>query len=238
MKALSRICLLVAAAAMGAHATAQLNLPTMLENAVVLLGSQPVRTELKLSEKQDKDVANAFKRYVDKANGLMAEFRKDPSKRTQLNGKLRTYQQELITACRGIMSQQQETRLIQLGIQSLGPFAIGAKDVSSALKLTEAQKAKVKKAVQEFDAFATSVDAERKRKFDAIPKPKDPKDKKQVEAYQKRLQEVLGKSQQTDLNRIRQAKKSAENKVLAALTPAQKQQFTAMQGKPFNFGRK
>jgi hypothetical protein len=67
----------------------------------------------------------------------------------------------------------------------------------------------------------------------AIPQPKDPNDKKAVEAYKNRITALANQHAAADRKTLTSAKRAAENKVLALLSSAQRAKWTTMLGKPF-----
>jgi len=214
-------------------ASAQLNrYPTMEMASVMLLGSQNLQKELAMSPDQKKTVSDAFQVYVDRAQALVKAYTKDRKNKAKYNEPLRAAQRKLISTCLLALSAQQVRRLEEVGIQHYGIFSVTSPDVAKAIGMTSAQSAQAKKNYLTYWNTMDRVSKARAGQIRALPKP-NKKDKKAVDAYNKKVQELARLSREVDNPRILKVQKEMEKRTEALLSKSQTAKLNALKGRPF-----
>lgn len=134
-----------------------------------------------------------------------------------------------------IVSPEQRQRLHELDLRWRGPLALGEPETAEAVGLTPAQREEVGAAIKEYRAALDKVgelyrSVMMPQTSSAPKRGADPRKQKfapSPEQWAAKRDAAQQKAEQTRLT-------SAE-KVLALLTPAQKQQWAKLQGAPFTF---
>lgn len=235
----SKFLVAVLALAISASTFAQLGRANMVESSVMLLGSAKVRAEIGMKGKEDEAMAKAMRTYADKAQGLMRQYSQNRNRLDELNKKLHAEQKVLISTALRLMTPSMEARLKQLGIQRFGPFSINAPDMRKDLKLTSAQIKTISATVDGYNKRLDQIEDRRKAYINSVraSKPKNEKDAAAMAAYRERLKKAIEKDRDRDIETLRIAKKAAEERVLATLSSAQRQQYERMKGKVYDFSR-
>lgn len=206
---------------------------TVTQAAVALLDDPAVRKELKLSASQDKSVQAEFK----KANGEIQEIVKSrpstPEAHKSAQTRIRAIQMSLVNRLDRSLSAAQRTRLKEIGLQFFGPFAMLSPEVAKELKITPAQTAKIKAAQKNLLDKTGKLQQARREQLMSIPRPKDQKDQKAIQAYVQKVNAEMAKFAPSDRKKIDAYKKQAESEVLTSLSKAQRTQWTAMLGAKF-----
>lgn len=229
-----RFLVLVATAVSGSFAHAQLNrYPTMPMASAMLLGSQTVQKELKFSATQTKTIQDAFGAYADTAQRLVAAYKKDRAHKSKYNEPLKAAQKKLITTCLTSLSASQTKRLVEIGLQHHGIFSVTQPDIAKLLGLSGAQSTQAKKNYMTYWTTMDTVSKARAAQIRDVPQPKNVNDKKAVEAYKKKVQELARLSRDVDNKKVLAVQKDMETKTRALLSKAQLAKFEAMKGRPF-----
>lgn len=206
---------------------------TVTQAAVALLDDPAVRKELKLSASQDKNVQAEFK----KANGEIQEIVKSrpstPEAQKSAQTRIRAIQMSLVNRLDRSLSADQRKRLKEIGLQFFGPFAMLSPEIAKEMKITSAQTAKIKAAQKNLLDKTGKLQQSRREQLMSIPRPKDQKDQKAVQAYVQKVNSEMAKFAPSDRKKIAEYKKQAEAEVLASLSKAQRTQWTAMLGRKF-----
>jgi|CXWL01.1.fsa_nt_gi hypothetical protein len=228
-----RVVLLATLVCLPLLGIAQLNrYQTIPEASVFLLGEQWVQAELKISPAQLKSIQKSFGDYANVAMDLQSKYRKDRAHKEKYNTPLKAAQKKLIAASLKLLSIAQRSRLMECGIQKYGIFSVTSPDVARAIGMTPEQN---KMAMRYYMTSYNTMDTlskETAARVRAIPQPKDPNNKKQVEAYQKKANEVAKAGRDSDVQKIQAVQAAMEKKTTALLTKAQLAAFEKLKGKP------
>lgn len=187
-------------------------LKSMMENGVdkpLLLANDGVKKDIKLTDKQDNKVRKIVREVVDKYE---PEFRKAEGDREKLKLGLDSTQEtreRLNKALPDILSPKQLKRLDQIQIQVNGIASFKRPDVQKKLKLTDEQKAEIRKIG---DGLKQDV-AEVLKDASTAP-----------------LRKGLGA-----IVKVKELKNTATQKAIGKLTSAQKQTWQEMTGEKFEF---
>jgi hypothetical protein len=227
------LALLGACAATPAQMDGQLSLS---EAAVILLSRKSVQKELKLTAAQVKAIEGEFKTYGEKVRAIAEKGRPGTTQQAQARERdLNRERTAFTNRALNRLQPAQRDRLRQLGAQFYGPFALLAPDVAKEVGLTADQSKRMR--AEQDSLKKTVIDIQKKRvaELQSVPQPKDANDKKAVEAYQRRIAEMIKRFDAADRATLDRAKKSAESRVLAMLSPVQRTKWAAMQGAKFTF---
>lgn len=138
MRSITIILLLIGSIAV---ATAQ-RMPFGITGRSLLVSMGDVKKELKLTKEQDKQIMKAIQDYGEAAKQGQASFDfMDPMAGVD-------------PALEAILNDEQKVRLEQLFVQANGGFALVDKKVAAALKLTDEQKAAIKKIADQANSDA------------------------------------------------------------------------------------
>jgi hypothetical protein len=136
---------------------------------------------------------------------------------------METFQGELTDKVKKILKPEQMTRLHQLDLQKRGALSLNDPKVADELKLSPESRAAIAKIAADYQA---TVGKTMQEAF-------------QGAAQNGNLQRGQGPDISNKLSPLRKAldaaKKDAEEKIVAALTPEEKATWTAAQGDPFKF---
>jgi len=117
---------------------------------MMLLGSDPVMLDLKLSDDQRariQDLVQTVRLDIQKVFGATPAERQD--RREQIRAQLRVIVQKYQQKVAAILTPAQSQRLAELTIQSRGYLAITDAQVAAELKLTDKQKQQIEQLFQE-----------------------------------------------------------------------------------------
>ncbi|MFQ3676917.1 MAG: hypothetical protein SNJ74_03135 [Fimbriimonadaceae bacterium] len=211
--------------------------PTISEASAPLVGTDAVQKELKITAAQKAAIQKAFATYEKGIESLNKEAPKNQQEAERLMQRAMTMRRTMSDSVMKALNAQQRARLRQIGLQFYGIFASLSPDVSEQLKLTEAQRNRIRQAQEQFFKEAMKLQQQRQQQLQAIPLPKNRDDQKEVEAYRKRVTESAQRFAREDQRTLETSKKKYEAQALAALTPAQRAQWTGMLGPAFDFPR-
>jgi hypothetical protein len=173
----------------------------------LLLEQRSVQQELRASEdqvKQARAAAGALRIKLEELRNLPIHeaFSHLGEIQESAEGELQT-----------ILSREQYLRLREIGLQQVGPLALGRRDVAEALALTADQQSQIRLLLEQLVVTVTEG-------LKSIERPK-----------------LGGGPLRTGLldgiARAQSAKRDTETKILALLTADQKAKWTAIQGAPF-----
>jgi hypothetical protein len=168
-----------------------------------------VLDELNVSEDQrQKLMQHVMAQIMETGPFLDSLNHTDPEREKKLNEHRKTAQEKLAKRLMDVLEPGQRKRLRQLTLQQEGGFALGQDDVRKELKITEEQ-------LKEF----MGIEQDLQRKIE---------DAVKVAQAGGNLQELRAK--------VEQARKEHAKKLEDVLTDAQKKQWKAMLGSPFELG--
>jgi hypothetical protein len=177
---------------------------------MMLLRMPEVQTELKLDPAQKDLLGQLGQEMQTKMQAMFQESQGlSQEERMRKFGEVMAANQKQVNE---ILDPKQQARLKQLEIQQGGLRSLGRPDVQASLKLSQDQKNRIGEAMQgEREAMGAI--------FQGF-QPGQPPSPEQREANMKKMQEV---------------RSGTDAKLNTILSPAQKQQFEAMQGAKFTF---
>ena len=225
MKNVSRLallCFVSVAAISGACAqdlsyTQELSVP---QQCALKLAQPPVIARLKLSPAQLKAVKTAEKTYS-------VESKKISSSRSATESARAECDKRFANACLGALTPEQKHVIYRLGVAEIGFPALTDPTIASQLGLTSAQSKSIKDISIAFQKRDEDVSAMIANAITAIPEPKAGEDRA---TYDKKCAETahayLGEEQ-----RIQRERVAAEKKIVAILTPSQREKWTDLSGK-------
>ncbi len=203
-----------------------------------LLTLDSVKKELGVTQAQRAKMnkhADAHSAVVDRLIKAQKDS-KDPRKSAEkLAPQAQASMKRLNDLVLGELSAAQLKRLREISLQQVGPSALGDTVVAKKVGMTDAQVKQLRKVYETAAEQAAKIQKSAMDKvFAGMPKerPKDPKKAKEVYDEGMRRAKVEGDRVKPILTQIA---KGADTKALAVLTAAQRQAWTALQGKPFKF---
>ena len=145
---------------------------------------------------------------------------------------VQTFQGDLDKRTEAILRPKQVRRLHELDLRWRGPMALSDPKVAEALKLSSEQTGKVSPLLKEFmdlqqKALTQAMMPATNQPDSGQPPPATPQER--MQQMQKKIYAA------THTREMEKTKKESETKILDLLTPAQKDQWTALQGARFAF---
>lgn len=202
---------------------------TLMQASTALLTQRSVQMHLKVTKQQQELLQSVFKWFAQEAQRIGKASKTREAALAQISKVRLDASQRALNA----LSSAQKARLRQLGLQAYGPFALMAPDMAPIVKLTAAQKSKLKAIEKTALQKAQAIFRERSDAARAIPRPKDQSNQALMQEYMKQVQKVMLARNASDQRRARAVRDSADKQALAVLTPAQRAQWKALQGKVF-----
>jgi hypothetical protein len=208
---------LVLAALVASPAQAQLNLrglkfPAALQN-VQLLSSEAVQKELTLNDDQKKEIADLATQLRQDAIEIFSGLQdlnpeEQKEQMPEIIKMIGEKGKEVQTKVDKVLDAKQVARMKELSIQSRGATALEDEEIVAALKIDDAQQKKLAELREEGNA-----------------------------AMQEAIEGLrAGGGDQGEIRKkIGELRKSLSEKALAALTPAQREQFDKLKGAEFKF---
>lgn len=193
-----------------------------ISGAMSLRLSEPRwQSELKINEDQVKTIQSAFESLVAAQNEMSKAISKaKPDQYAAIQQKQEKAEQATVTKILSSLSATQKNRLLQIGLQDAGPFALRNADVAKKIGLTNDQRLKVNAIATKTIATLDEMHAKVGEQMAAAPQGKTG-DKKRT---------AIMKSFEPKLKQI---ETMAEKQVLSILTPAQAQSWKKALGTPF-----
>lgn len=215
---LSLAVLFVAGAAMAQLYPSKLG----ISGAMSLRLSEPRwQSELKINDEQAKKIQSAFDALVAAQNEMSAAISKaKPEQYAAIQLKQEKAEKESANKILAALSVVQKNRLLQIGLQDAGPFALRNADVAKKIGLNNDQRLKVNAIATKTIATLDEMHAKVGEQMAAAPQGKNG-DKKRT---------AIMKSFEPKLKQI---ETMAEKQVLSILTPAQAQSWKKALGTPF-----
>ncbi|MFY9234549.1 MAG: hypothetical protein WAO58_08830 [Fimbriimonadaceae bacterium] len=202
---------------------------SLMQASSALLTQKYVQKHLKLNSKQISSLMATFKGFEEQGKNVQRTAKDRKSAIEKIEGlQLQTANKALAA-----LNPAQKARLKQLGLQMYGPFAILSPDVGKELGLTAVQKKKMRALQAESVRKAQALFQERAVVAQSVPRPQDPNNKVQVDAYRAKLSKVLATRNSSDQKRADTLKRESDAKVLALLTSQQRAKWNAMLGPKF-----
>jgi hypothetical protein len=169
-----------------------------------------VQEELKLSEEQKGKLLQKFPDHVQETMKVFEKIKdlKSPEREKKMQEHRQTSDQQLSALLKDVLDAKQQERLFQLQLQQAGAFALlGQNEAFLKLKITDEQRKRFMEVVQEMQ--------------------------KKIEPLMKKAE--AGGDPEEIRPKIMKIRKDHEGKLEALLTDAQKKQWQAMLGKPFDY---
>jgi hypothetical protein len=169
-----------------------------------------VQDEIKLSQAQKAKLREAFPGYVRETMKASASFGNSTAE--ERNRRLSNYRQQaqekLAAFLKGSLNDEQLRRLQQLNLQQEGPFALLSGTIGNELNITDEQRMQFMQLVQEMQ-----------QKIEPL------------------IRETQSGGDPQELGRkISLVRKDQETRIVMLLSDAQRKQWQAMLGKPFDLG--
>lgn len=179
------------------------------------------QSELKINDEQAKKIQSAFDSLVAAQNEMSAAISKaKPEQYAGIQLKQEKAEKESATKILSSLSAVQKNRLLQIGLQDAGPFALRNADVAKRIGLTNDQRLKVNAIATKTITTLNEMHAKVGEQMAAAPQGKSG-DKKRTS---------IMKSFEPKLKQI---ETMGEKQVLSILTPAQAQSWKKALGTPF-----
>lgn len=180
----------------------------------LLLQQPSVQQELRLQPEQTQKAHQLAESYRQQIQGLGQLPREDAVKKAlELQQTAERQLQELLTP-------GQLQRLKQIALQQIGPMALTRPDVAQTVGLTAEQKQQIRTLQEQFAKTAVQT-AQNLQSLRSGGRPK-----------LRELKSTLG-AVQANLSYIETAKRETDARILALLTPEQKQKWEQAKGAPF-----
>lgn len=208
--------------------------PSAIQAAVGMLNYKQIQAELKLTPAQVQKI-NSLRDQTRKVMQSLQQSSTPPTKAQadSAGAKVRS----LVDQAIAVLNTTQQTRLRQLAIQQFGIFAVVAKDVKGLVGITPDQEKRIRKVRDDADKKVSDLVQQRQLQLRSIPQPKNPNNKAEVEAYQKKVAQTAQSFESADKVTIGKWQKEAEAQALAVLTAAQKTKWQQVQGPKFDFSK-
>src|SRR5262249_8416695 len=171
----------------------------------MLLTNKGVQKELKLTDDQVTKLDAAMKKIREKQRDIFTKLQDVPQeeRRAKAQEMFKQLAEETQKATAGILKPDQEKRLKQIQLQMQGARAYADPEVQKALKLTDAQKDKIKKINEEAAKERTSS------------------------------RENAGGDFQEAMKKLADLRKATSEKAAGVLTDEQKKAWKELTGEPF-----
>ncbi|QEL17172.1 Spy/CpxP family protein refolding chaperone [Limnoglobus roseus] len=185
-----------------------------------------LQDELKVTDEQKKKVEEAMKPITEKQRELFSGggFGQNATdeQRKEMREKMEKISEETKKAVEGVLDDKQKTRLSEINVQVLGFGAFSNKDVQEKLKLTDAQKEKVKTVAETYQKDSAELRKDMPRvggRGQGGNNQPSEEDAKKLADYRKKADAL---------------KSEAEDKVKAELTADQKTTWKTLVGEKFD----
>lgn len=179
------------------------------------------QSELKINNDQAKAIQSAFDSLVAAQNEMSKAISKaKPDQYAAIQLKQEKAEKDSVTKIISVLSATQKNRLLQIGLQDAGPFALRNADIAKKIGLTNDQRLKINAIASKTIATLDEVHAKVGEQMAAAPQGKNG-DKKRT---------AIMKSFEPKLKQI---ETMAEKQVLSILTAAQAQSWKKALGTPF-----
>jgi Spy/CpxP family protein refolding chaperone len=208
---------------------------TLLQRNVVLITSPNVALDLSLSQSQAAQRDKLVQSYQETRDGLVSKLQAAATDgaRDVINANIGQEQEQLELKLLALLTPPQMNRLKQIGVQQEGIAAMQDDAIAKDLALTAAQRTKIKGIC---DATQKAQDDYQAALGEAIAKIPDPGTSDEaIKAYEAKQQAVV-KSMKPREKQYLAVKAAGDKQILAVLTPAQKNKWAAMRGKPLKGG--
>lgn len=203
---------------------------------IVLLQSKQVQKELGITEAQRKQM-NAFaaqhREHLAAYDRELQQKKIDPRTLPSPNPRILGFFEDLKKNVCGVLTPAQLRRLREISFQRVDLLALLDDQVAARLKLTSAQRSRLRSAYiagskEAAQIQQAAVQAALKR-YQGV----KPKDKADAERLQKQAQGDLRAAGARIAPQLRSIESQTRSKLLAVLTPAQRSQFEALKGRKF-----
>jgi hypothetical protein len=230
MKALSVVLALLALIATAFAQQAEI---TIEKVGLTLLLNPKIQTELKMTKAQSDFIKNEFVAFNKRTQGMFTAGMTEAQKRQKVL-ELRKIQDGVSGRILKSLSATQKARLRQITLQAEGIWAVLIPEATRALKLTPTQVQKIRGHREAFAKKAEALQMKRRAEINAIPGPKDAKDKAQVDAYREKVKAVLARVQGVDKKSLAAWAKTAMTAAEKELTVKQRADWKQMLGPKFS----
>ncbi len=206
---------------------------TVTQASIGLLSDAAIRKELKLTKEQETTVKTEFGKLNDAAKQIFSKRPKDQAEATAAQARLRSMQMSLVTRLQARLTSPQAKRLREIALQKAGPFAMLSPEIQAEMAINSGQVGKIKATQKWLVEQAGALQKKRNAEIQSIPRPTDQKDRAAVNAYVEKVNALIKRVGPGDKKTLDGFKRSAEEKVMAALSATQRTKWKAMLGAPF-----
>ncbi|HWD41489.1 MAG TPA: hypothetical protein VG944_21775 [Fimbriimonas sp.] len=189
---------------------------TLDEQSVWTLPSHRIELALNLSSAEKQRISHAFSEYGKREQVLLNKGAVNEDAYAKLDHALASKVLDSLPSPR-------RARLHEIALQLKGVSALEDRSVANELGISAAEATKIKSILDAREKRQADFDEALANKLVAVPHVSPPS------AYEKRKQEVV-KSMAPQLKRLQRQSRADEWKVLAVLSEAQRQRWTAMLG--------
>lgn len=204
---------------------------------VRLLQTDEVRKELNVTQAQRDRMNRASAGYNRVAERVEAKLRKEEQPSEADRKAMESEFGKMRTGVLRVLNPNQLRRLREITMQTVGLPLLVEPNVMRRLKITSQQKSTIEStfrtASQQLETISREVNQKVEREF-RNEKPKNEAERRRVaERYQRRMGEEMRKV----APRVEKIQSDARNRIMRTLSEAQRKQWDALLGRPFNPGR-
>ncbi|MHB8636973.1 MAG: Spy/CpxP family protein refolding chaperone [Fimbriimonadaceae bacterium] len=201
---------------------------TLCQNAAQLLLRPDVQNDLGLASGTRNGVLKVYAAYEAKYTSLTAG---KTAGTDQLAAELDKAVTDAANQAISLLSDSENARLSQLGVQTMGLDALRMPEVRNRLHLTADQTAQLDQLFVNIDAKQSALDGALGERLSKVPDPGPKATDDETAAFKKATQAVLDELAPQG-HAVEALKKAGWDAFMAALTPDQKAAWQAIHGKP------
>lgn len=204
---------------------------------IVILQNKAVQKELKVTEAQRAKMNAHAKGYDTDARGYMAELQKqgkDPSKMTGPDAKMLGFISNLRSKVLAELTAAQAKRLREITLQTSGLAGMLDPNVAKRLGIAAATTKKMQAAFADGQKTAAQL---QNAAIAPVVKPyegRQPKSQAEADALQAEVQPKVAAARKKVEPQVKQIEALTQKKLLSMISKKQKDDYLALQGKPFS----
>ena len=236
-----KICVIPIAVALAMSVSAQSPNATYLtakQEAAFYLALPIVQREIKASQDQVSKWTQVFQKSTQDQQTIYNSAKADSTDAAlAANEKaIANLEKETADTAIAIATPTQLQRIREIALQRLGVEAFGKADVQTELNLTTSQKKNIETLVASYQQKLDDFSEDLAKQLEAVQEPVQG-DQASQKTFQDKVNATIAATKPKALE-LDAYKKTTQDKVMAALTPAQKNKYQAMLGKPFDLADK
>jgi hypothetical protein len=226
---LRRICACLLAALLGASVYAQRPDAKVVQIGLTLLRNRAVQKELALDRRQVKLIDAQFQDYVAMAQHMFTANMTAKQRADKIR-KLGPIQDAISARVLCVLTAKQTARLREVVLQAEGIGSFRIHEVSRQLGLSGAQQQRIRGYERELGEGVQRLKDRGRKDVQALPAPRDRRDKAQIEAYKKAVVAIVGRT----MNAVAALERKALSEAVASLTAKQRATWKQMLGRTFS----